>query len=157
MSESTEGQNQPGEKKIIIDEDWKSRVEAEREAARGEQETPPDQSPAGSTAAAAEAARSSAGAAAVQGAPMPPANFTMLLSTLATEAMVALGQFPRPGEATPRVELEHAKYFIDTLEMLQDKTKGNLTPEESATLEDILHQLRMAFVAINNRAAKSPQ
>ena len=83
---------------------------------------------------------------------MPPASFGMLITTLATEAMVGLGQIPRPGETTPTRQLEIAKYFIDTLELLEEKTKGNLTSEETAALGDILYQLRMAFVAAKKHA-----
>jgi len=43
--------------------------------------------------------------------------------------------------------IEHARYAIDMLQMLEEKTKGNLEPNEAKTLEDLLHQLRMLFVA----------
>lgn len=122
-----------GEKKIIIDEDWKSQVAAEKEALEQGQQQP------GDATKAADAAE------------MPQASFSMLVSMLATEAMIGLGQLPHPvtGEATAAPE--HATYFIDTLGMLDEKTKGNLTPEEARMMEDLLHQLRLAFVAIQGR------
>ena len=128
------------EKKIIIDEDWKTQVETEKEELerkrRGE---------AGGEAAAHAAA----------GEPgemkMPPASFEMLLSTLATEAMVALGQIPHPATGRAEPNLDQAKFFIGTIDMLEQKTKGNLSPLEEQGLEDLLHQLRIAYVAVQNR------
>ena len=117
-----------GEKKIIIDEDWKSQVEAEKESLEKERQDKLD--PEGS-AAAGDA---------------PPASFAMLISTLATEAMVALGQMPHPATGKLEPNPKVARYFIDTLAVLQEKTKGNLTAEEEKGLEDLLHQLRLTFV-----------
>lgn len=124
------------EKKIIIDEDWKSQVEAEKEAAKTGKE---DGSAEGEKPAEAYSESDP---------PMPPASFVVLISTLATEAMMALGQMPHPltGEVTPR--RNQAKYLIDTIEMLRDKTKGNVEPEETAGVDELLHTLRMAFVSM---------
>ncbi|TWT37944.1 hypothetical protein KOR34_29100 [Posidoniimonas corsicana] len=137
-------EDQPqGEKpKIIIDEDWKTQVQAEKEAAKSG--SPDGDAPADTPAA------EPVDAAADQPFPddpeMPPASFEMLITGLATEAMMALGQIPHPvtGEAKPR--RNQAKYLIDTIGVLQDKTKGNLAPEEAEAVEGLLHQLRMAFV-----------
>ena len=74
------------DKKIIIDEDWKSQVEAERAQAT--------KAPAPSKDAPTAASEGSSDAA---DPPMPPASFELLLSTLTTEALVALGQWPHPG------------------------------------------------------------
>lgn len=123
--------------KIIIDEDWKAQVEAEKEAAK--------KGPAAREPSAAEA---TSGSATDDDPPLPPASFSMLVSSLATEAMMALGQLPHPvtGQVTPRHN--QAKYLIDTLDMLREKTLGNVSAEESAGVEELLHQLRMAFVAM---------
>ena len=128
--------------KIIIDEDWKSQVEAEKAAAK-EGETSPE-----SGAEASDAAPSDVDP------PMPPASFAMLIQSLVAEAMIALGQLPHPasGEIMPR--RNQAKYLIDTIEMLHEKTLGNVAAEESAGVEQLLHQLRMAFVAMP--AGESP-
>jgi len=114
-----------GKKKIIIDEDWKSRVDAEREEEKKQQPTP---GPA-------------------ETATMPPASFEMLLTTLATEAMMSLGLVPHPVSGKQEMARDQAKYFIDTLAMLQEKTAGNLTPDEDKALDGLLAQLRMAYVA----------
>ena len=120
--------DETGKKKIIIDEDWKSQVEAERE------EQQPGQQP-------------DSGSAAKDGRTMPPASFEMLLTTFATEAMISLGLIPHPLSGKQEVARDQAKYFIDTLEMLKQKTAGNLTPDEDKALEGLVHQLRMAYVS----------
>ena len=121
------------EKKIIIDEDWKSQVEAEKEALQQETNDIPSSStpdPPG----------------------MPPASFELLLSTLATEAMVAMGQLPHPVTQEASINIPHARYAIDMLEMLQAKTKGNLETGEDQLLTDLLHQLRMLFISADQMA-----
>jgi hypothetical protein len=118
------------EKKIFVDEDWKSQVEAEKAAFA--QEAEPAQ-PAGDGAHE-----------------LPPASFEMLVTTFATEAMVALGQLPNPFTNEHSLNFDHAKYTIDMLQVLEDKTKGNLSIEEAALLESLLHQLRMAFVTLQS-------
>ena len=119
------------EKKIIIDDDWKSQVAAEKEAMKKE--------------AAAQDAPSSE-----QSEPgpveMPPASLELLFTTFATEALVALGHVPNPMTGEASVQPGHAQYAIDMLEVLQEKTKGNLTPGEEKMLDDLLHQLRMMYV-----------
>ena len=119
------------EKKIIVDEDWKSQVEAEK----------------ASFAKETEAART----ATTDNQQLPPASFEMLVTTFATEAMVALGQLPNPYSNEHSVNLEHARYSIDMLDVLEDKTKGNLTADEAGMIEGLLHQLRMAFVMVKNQ------
>jgi Domain of unknown function (DUF1844) len=137
------------EKKIIVDEDWKSRVAAEKEAVSRESVTPPGEvgpseptSPAGSHGDAP---------------PIPPASFEMLVTTLATEAMIGLGQFPHPMTGKMHPDAAQARYAIDMLEMLSEKTKGNLTPGEERGMRDLLHQLRMAFVAGPPAADATPE
>lgn len=135
------------EKKIIIDEDWKSTVEAEKEAARREREA---QATGQGGAATGEAAAPGADM------PLPPASFEMLVTTLATEAMIGLGQIPHPMTGQMHADGSHARYAIDMLEMLAEKTKGNLTPGEDRGLRALLHQLRMAFVASGGASANEP-
>ena len=77
---------------------------------------------------------------------LPPANLTFLVTTLATQAMVALGQIPDPFSEKAEFRPVQATHFIDTLQMLDEKTAGNRTPEESTVLHGCLHQLRMLFV-----------
>ena len=83
--------------------------------------------------------------------PIPEASFSVLVTTLATQAMVALGQAPMPGEEKVVVNLPFAKHCIDTLDILADKTKGNLTTAEDHLLSQFLYELRMLFVAVQNQ------
>ncbi len=123
------------EKKIVVDEDWKAQVEAEREQQRDKQA----QEPAGEESAPRQ---------------LPPPSFEMHISNLATQAMMFLGQFPNPITEKQEIRLDDAKHVIDTLSILEEKTKGNLTQEEATLLDGILHELRMAFVQIQQLVAK---
>jgi hypothetical protein len=123
------------EKKLIIDEDWKSQVEAEKEAARKAEEP----------AKSAEVPPSSGPAAGARG-PLPPANLMFLVSTLYLQGAIALGLLPNPVTNKADVQLDQAKHAINMLAMLQQKTEGNRTPDESEDLEAALHELRLAFV-----------
>ncbi len=126
--------NEP--KKIIIDEDWKSQVEREREQAREQKEQ-----------------RAETGGA--PGTPqMPEASMTFLISTLSAQVLASLGQFPDPAIGKPVIRLELAKLNIDSLAVLQEKTQGNLTEEEAQLLEQTLHELRMLYIAIETEIAK---
>lgn len=82
---------------------------------------------------------------------IPPASFELLVQTLASQAMVALGIMKNPVTDKLDVQPQMAKHFIDTLEILGAKTKGNLTSEEGKLLEMATHQLRMAYVALPNK------
>ncbi|MGY8770524.1 MAG: DUF1844 domain-containing protein [Pirellulales bacterium] len=83
------------------------------------------------------------------------AMFAMLISSIASQAFMALGQLPDPETNTPVVRPDLAKHFIDTLGMLDAKTKGNLSKEEAQMMEDVLHQLRMMFVSIQPEHTES--
>lgn len=77
---------------------------------------------------------------------LPPTNFLMFLMSLVSSAQVHLGIFPNPATNKNEVSLQMAKYTIDTLGMLQEKTKGNLTDEEQKTLDQFLSDLRLLYV-----------
>lgn len=127
------------EKKIIIDEDWKSQVERERAELSGE--------PAGGVTEADERAQPDE---AFDASQLPPASFSILLSTMATQAMAAMGQLPDPVTGQAEVHLPFAQYHIDLLAVLQQKTAGNLSEEEASMLEGALHQLRMMYVQLES-------
>ena len=78
----------------------------------------------------------------------PKADLTSLLVMLYGDAMANLGQAPDPVSGRPHVDLEQARFAIDLLAMLQDKTRGNRTPDESAVLEEMLTALRMGYVRL---------
>ena len=79
---------------------------------------------------------------------MPAPDFTLLISMLATQAFSAMGQIPDPATGQTHKHPEVAKHMIDLLAVLEEKTKGNLEPQEKQALESILHELRMAYVAV---------
>ena len=79
---------------------------------------------------------------------IPPASFSFLVSTFGAQGAVALGLAPNPMTGKTEVQPELAKHAIDTLSILEEKTKGNLTPDESQLLEGVLHQLRMAYLQL---------
>ena len=85
--------------------------------------------------------------AAAEELPLPEVEFTGFLLSLGTSALYHLGLVPDPesGEAGPK-NLGVARHTIDTIELLQVKTRGNLTPEEEALLGNLLTELRMRFV-----------
>src|SRR6516164_2167117 len=64
----------------------------------------------------------------------------------AQNAALFLGQIPNPKTSEPEVNLDLARMFIDQLEMIQEKTRGNLTNEEAAVLRNTLSNLQMAYV-----------
>src|SRR5579863_2898862 len=83
-----------------------------------------------------------------------PSGFGMLVSYLSTTAMFQLGMLPGPaGERIP-VDLVNAHMTIDLLEVLQEKTQGNLTSDEAKMLEDVLYELRMTFVEVQKRTTQ---
>jgi len=72
------------------------------------------------------------------------AEFISLLMNLSTMAYGALGLLPN----SKKVSLKDAKYIIDTIEVLELKTKGNLTPEEGDTMRSLLYELRMNYARV---------
>jgi len=81
-------------------------------------------------------------------------GFEALVSYLSTTAMFQLGLLPGPGGERIPPDLVNAQRSIDLLEVLQQKTRGNLTPDEGRLLEDVLYELRMSFVETEKRRAK---
>ena len=73
----------------------------------------------------------------------------MLVTSIATQAMFALGVALDPAHPErTEPDFDQARHLIDTLQMLQDKTAGNRSAEEDAVLSELLHEARMAFVAM---------
>lgn len=76
----------------------------------------------------------------------PPADFATLVLSLGSSAIAYLGAEPGPGEQKPTRNLPMAKHAIDLLSVLEEKTKGNLSPEEAQMLESLLFDLRLRYV-----------
>ncbi len=79
-------------------------------------------------------------------APLPEINFVTFLLSLSTSALIQLGEIEDPAWRQPEKNLPLAKQTIDLIGMFQEKTKGNLTPEEQKLMENILFDLRMRYV-----------
>ena len=86
--------------------------------------------------------------------PLEAADFNFFTTTLALQAAIFLGALENPTTNKKEENLPQARFIIDTLEMLQSKTKGNLTNEESAALENILYELRLQYIAKNQEGEK---
>jgi hypothetical protein len=146
-----------------VDDDWKRSA---REEARKLDAGGPGPGSAGAKGAGREAARPAAqpsGFADVEsgegaegeplGASPPEASFASLVSGFATQALLNLGQIASPFSGKAELDLEAARYTIDLLGVLEEKTRGNLSEQEARYLGAVLYDLRMRFV----EAAKAPQ
>lgn len=76
----------------------------------------------------------------------PEADFNFFITTFSLQASIALGQIPNPASDKKEEDLPQAKFLIDTLAMLKDKTKGNLSADETNLLENLLYELRMIYI-----------
>jgi hypothetical protein len=85
------------------------------------------------------------------------ALFAHMVMQQSSMAMMLLGKTAHPETGQVVCDLEAARFFIDQLEMLEFKTKGNLTPEETALLKQSLMSLRMAYVESVNSPPAPPQ
>ena len=83
-------------------------------------------------------------------------TFERFLASLYMTAMLQLGLMHEEG-GQPRVDLLGARQTIDTLALIQEKTKGNLTSAEENFLQNALYELRMAYVEVTNALARGPQ
>ena len=84
------------------------------------------------------------------------ASFDSFIASLYMSAMLQLGLMHERGQQ-PQVDIVGARHTVDTLAMLEEKTRGNLTEEEKSLLQDTLFRLRMAFVEITNALTRPPQ
>lgn len=83
-------------------------------------------------------------------------TFEKFLASLYMTAMLQLGLMRQQGEQ-PRVDIIGARQTIDTISLISEKTKGNLTPVEENFLQNSLYELRMAYVEVTNALARPPQ
>lgn len=120
------------EKKIIIDEDWKQQAQKEKEKLAAQEEAEKEKAPQGKG----------------RRGPLPQGDFAALISMLVTQALFALGLLQVEGQEGKGPDLELAKYNIDMLETIEEKTKGNLTEDEKKMLENTISQVRMAYVKL---------
>jgi len=109
-----------GERSKKIDEDWKNVVLQEKEKLEK----------------------------AEGGGTLPPQpDFNFFISSLAMETLIALGEMEHPATKDKTTNLPQAQYLIDTVDMLKQKSKGNLSAEETKFLDTILSDLKMRYVS----------
>lgn len=75
------------------------------------------------------------------------ADFSTFIYSLNTQALLFLGKIPNPITKKYEKDIDTAKYLIDTIDMLSKKTKGNLDENESKMVENVLYDLRMAYIS----------
>lgn len=80
-----------------------------------------------------------------------PVNFSSFILSLATSALIHLGEEADPATGAKSIELPHARQVIDLITLLEEKTKGNLTKEEETLVSQLLFTLRMKFVAAEKK------
>ncbi len=119
--------------KIIVDDDWKSQARAEKEKLKTQVETTDD---------------------ADAGFP-DKVSFPHLLELLVTQTLMYLGAFPDPTTGKAMIALDAAKFHIDLLGIVEERTRGNLSEEEERQLKGVLHELRVQFVEISKAIAKA--
>lgn len=82
-------------------------------------------------------------------------NFERVIESFYMSALIQLGAI-RPEGSQPQVDIIGARQTIDSLSILQEKTKGNLTDREQTLLQNVLFELRMAWIEITNAIASAP-
>jgi hypothetical protein len=125
------------EPKIFVDEDWKGKIEREREEARIAAESAPKEEIESEEEASNEA------------------SFESLVSGLAIQTLSALGAMAPPDAKEVMVDLPNAQYMIDLLLVLRDKTNGNLTPKEQGLLSETIAELQQGFVMRSQQLPES--
>lgn len=124
--------------KLQIDSDWKAQAQAEK-AQLEEQE---------------KAREKIADEDAKQPGTLPKADFKSLMGVLASQAIMGLGAVNDPKTGGVVIDLDGARFSIDLLGVLEEKTKGNITDDQSKELAQILVELRNRFVQITQLVAQ---
>ncbi len=119
-------QDESGTPQIHVDSDWKNQAQAEKDKLKEMDEQAPQQGG--------------------ERGELPPAEFKTLVGTLASNAVMSLGGMQHPETGQIMVDMEGAKLYIDLLDVLEEKTKGNLDQEEAEYIQQIAHELRNRFV-----------
>jgi len=131
---------------LHIDTDWKKQAQEEKrrlveeEQKKAAQAPPPPRSASPAQEGPVRGGRRGA-------RELPPASFAALVNSLVTQALFYLGDLaPQGGE--PVINLDMAKHQIDTLSILEEKTRGNLTEDEQRLLDTALYEGRMRYVQV---------
>ena len=119
--------------------------ERERETLREER--------AQQAAKAVESQKAPASSPASAETPKPSRGFESLVRMLGSNAAMVLGAYADPRTGEPMIDPQAAREFIDMLDALHEKTKGNLAPEEESLLLDLVGKLKMTYLEINQAVA----
>jgi hypothetical protein len=154
----TDWKKQAQEEKRKLAEDEQKRA-ADREAAKAT--TPPPMAPDDFESASAGGRPASAGPASstsgrTRGArgerAIPEASFPTLVSSLVTQVLLYLGDLT-PRGVEPQVNLDMAKFNVDLLGVIEEKTRNNLAPDEQKMLDNALYEARMRYVSVASQYA----
>jgi hypothetical protein len=134
---------------LQIDTDWKKQAQAEKKRLAEQQAAaraakPPAVLPSASSPAAAAGAGARRGRG---GREMPQPGFPSLVQSVMTQVLYYLGEIAAQG-GQPMMDLDMAKHHLDTLGMLEEKTKNNLNPEEQKMLDAALYETRSRFIGV---------
>jgi hypothetical protein len=128
-----------------VDSSWKQQVEREKTVEQAKERRPRADAgpePTGGPEPAGE---------------LPPAELAPFVASIGAQAMMGLGLIPDPVSGEKHLNLEQARYLIDVLGMLQEKTEGNLTEEEAQMLKNTVYDLKMTFVRVMNTQTQQDQ
>ena len=142
-------------RKEAVDEERRERETAKVLSEKQAPKSEPTPTPAAGKEAPAPEAAPAAGAATApaQEGPAPSRNFQMLIDFLARNAAAMLGGMTNPRTGQAFLDLEGAHEMIDLLDVLREKTQGNLAAEDSALLVEVIGSLKLSFMEISNAAA----
>jgi hypothetical protein len=143
----------PDEKPSLhVDTDWKKQAQEEkRKLAEQEKQKAAASAPAPATAAGASAPSRQSAAPGQRGVrELPSPSFGALVQSVLTQVFFYLGDLT-PRGAEPQLNLDMAKYQIDILAVIEDKTKGNLSLEEQRLLDVALYEACMRFVNVSSQ------
>jgi hypothetical protein len=135
------------DKRLFTKEGVRREVEQPAETPRAS--TPPP--PRREAPQAQEPRRDQRSAAGAPRQEVPAVDFSNFVAMLANNVVMFLGQVPDPVTRQRHRDLAQAKHTIDILIMLRDKTRGNLSVEETQLLDDVLSQLQMAYVTVSRQ------
>ena len=137
---------------LHIDTDWKKQAQEEKRKLAEEEAKKPQ--PQAAAAPPPGAAPPKSGPAGVRGRErqIPPASFGSLVQSLVTQVLFYLGDLT-PRGTEPQVNLDMAKYNIDLLRVLEEKTQNNLTDDEKQLLDSALYEARMRYVSVASQFA----
>ena len=110
-----------------VDESWKEDIKKEKDTKEGKEEGKKEAKEEGQ---------------------LPEADFRNFMTGLVMQCFMFMGEIPDPVSKKKQKNLPQAKYIIDTIMMLSEKTQGNLSKEEGGLLEGALHELQMRYVKL---------